>query len=221
MANTGGYQIKTLLDSSISLRSLTGKKHGCSVGTNCLKFPRCGWRARRRGTRYRRWSLRLYTLPFPSAVGCAEHGGKVIGTEMVDGRSVVVAETTPVENDGSWKARYWVDQGHNSTVVRRAGLTKRSGETDWKIYTQTDSRNYQEFGDGIWLPTEVVVEVLNTQPGDEPSTIAWRVRSHLAPLDGQSEPANCDISSDDPSRGLGNRPSQARESFLSTICRPQ
>lgn len=98
----------------------------------------------------------------------------MVGTEIVDHRRLIVAETNPVENGVSRKLRLWVEPDRDFAVVRRAALVKERKEADWKPYTQTDGRRYRQFADDTWLPTEVVFVALQTHPGDEPSTVAWR-----------------------------------------------
>ncbi len=101
-------------------------------------------------------------------------GGTVVGTEDLDGQSLVVAETKPSDNETPRKTRFWVNTNHNFTVVRRAVLVRHQGDTDWKIYTHIDGKHHQQVVGDIWLPTEAVYESLETHPGDDPPTVAWR-----------------------------------------------
>jgi len=110
----------------------------------------------------------------------SKKGAIIAGHAELDGRSLVVVETTPVKKKHEWKNQFWVDPERNFTIYKRAALVRFNGEDVWKEYTRTFSTDQEEVAEDIWLPTHFRYESLDVSPGESTSEISWWYEGHAS-----------------------------------------
>jgi hypothetical protein len=116
----------------------------------------------------------------PAEKYLVKYDGKVIGTDTVGGRKVVVVQIkTTLTNGGEFTGRFFFDPERSYTIAKVGNYYRIPPAIEWTEFARTEVQKAVQDTSGIWLPTRVL---------DESYTVSWRpgvppqlLRNHCLP----------------------------------------
>jgi len=111
----------------------------------------------------------------PAGKYLAKYDGKVVGTDSVGGRKVVVVQLkTTRRTDGiEFTGRFFFDPERSYTIVKVGNYYRIPPTTEWTEFARTEVQQAVQDPSGIWLPTRVLDEGyrVSSRPGLPPQLL--------------------------------------------------
>lgn len=94
------------------------------------------------------------------------YGGKVVGEEEWEGRTVIAVEIEPIITESQHKSDFLIDPARGFSVVRRRDHMRFAATQQWWVTRSISSLKHTEVADGIWLPS-IVSSQWFARPADD------------------------------------------------------